>query len=78
MCRSTAGPLLAIVGMAGTAAGVAVAIVRARIDRLADARAARQASEEQDAREVVRRDSGGGTTGVTDNKPVESESDETR
>ncbi len=78
MCRSTAGPLLAIVGMAGTAAGVAVAIVRERIDRLADARAARQASEEQDAREVVRRDSGGGTTGATDNKPVEFESDETR
>lgn len=78
MCRSTAGPLLAIVGMAGTAAGVAVAIVRERIDRLADARAARQASEEQDAREVVRRDSGDGTTGETDNKPVESESDETR
>ena len=78
MCRSTAGPLLAIVGVAGTAAGVAVAIVRERIDRLADPRAARQASEEQDTREVVRRDSGGGTTGATDNKPVESEPEDTR
>ncbi len=47
MCRSTAGPLLAIVGVAGTAAGVAIAIVRDRIDRLADSRAAREAAEEQ-------------------------------
>ena len=48
MCRSTAGPLLAIVGVAGTAAGVAIAIVRERVDRLADSRAARQAAEGQD------------------------------
>ena len=75
MCRSTAGPLLAIVGVAGTAAGVAIAIVRERVERLADARAAKQASREQ---ELIEQGSGDGTTGAADGKPVESEPDETR
>ena len=57
MCRSTAGPLLAMVGVAGTAAGVVLAIVRERVDRRADARAARLAAEGQNARDVVKPDS---------------------
>ena len=47
MCRVTAGPLMALIGVAGTSAGVALAIVRERIDRKADARAMKKASEEQ-------------------------------
>ena len=49
MCRATAGPLMALIGVAGTSAGVALAIVRGRIDRRADARAMKKASEEQEA-----------------------------
>ena len=49
MCRMTAGPLLAIMGVAGTAAGVGLAVVRERIDRRSDARASKQAEEEQEA-----------------------------
>lgn len=48
MCRSTAGPLLAMMGVAGTAAGVGLAVIRERLDRRADSRAAAQAAEEQD------------------------------
>jgi len=47
MCRTTAGPLLAMMGVAGTAAGVGLAVIRERIDRLADSRAAKQAVDEQ-------------------------------
>jgi hypothetical protein len=49
MCRMTAGPLLAIMGVAGTAAGVGLAVVRERIDRRSDARASKQAEKEQEA-----------------------------
>jgi hypothetical protein len=49
MCRMTAGPLLAIMGVAGTAAGVGLAVVRERIDRRSDARASKQAEEDQEA-----------------------------
>lgn len=49
MCRTTAGPLLAMMGVAGTAAGVGLAVIRERIDRLADSRAAKQAADEQAA-----------------------------
>ena len=78
MCRSTAGPLLAMVGVAGTAAGVAIAIVRERIDRRADTRAARQAAEEQDAPDVVKPDSGEtdfveDESGASESEPVETE-----
>jgi len=45
----TAGPLLAIMGVAGTAAGVGLAVVRERIDRRSDTRASKQAEEEQEA-----------------------------
>ena len=47
MCRATAGPLLVIMGVAGTMAGVGLAIVRERIDRRADSRATKEAAEEQ-------------------------------
>ena len=46
MCRVTAGPLLAMMGVAGTMGGVALAIIRERIDRRADSRAMKQAVEE--------------------------------
>ncbi|MCZ6538639.1 MAG: hypothetical protein O6922_02280 [Chloroflexi bacterium] len=88
MCRTTAGPLLAMVGVAGTAAGVVLAIVRERVDRLSDARAARLAAERQDAPSGLRHDglkhdvvtpdsvedeSAGVRAG--DSEPVESEAD---
>lgn len=46
MCRTTAAPLMAMVGVAGTAAGVALAAVRGRWDRMADARASSEAAEQ--------------------------------
>ncbi len=60
MCRSTAAPLLAIVGVAGTAAGVGLAVIRDRLDRLADSRAAKEANDakrESEPRESVSTDS---------------------
>lgn len=48
MCRATAGPLIAVLGVAGTTVGVALAIVRERIDRRADTRAMKKAAEEQE------------------------------
>ena len=51
MCRSTAGPLLAMMGVAGTAAGVGLAVIRERLDRRADSRAAKEAVDEQDSSE---------------------------
>ncbi|NQW20432.1 MAG: hypothetical protein HQ477_06875 [Chloroflexi bacterium] len=47
MCRTTAGPLLAIIGVAGTAAGVGLAVVRERLDRISDSRASKQAAQEK-------------------------------
>ncbi len=46
MCRATAGPLLAMMGVAGTMGGLALAIFRERIARRADSRAMKQAVEE--------------------------------
>jgi hypothetical protein len=51
MCRTTAGPLLAMMGVAGTAAGVGLAVIRERIDRRADSKAAKKAAEERSASE---------------------------
>ena len=76
MCRATAGPLLAMVGVAGTAAGVAIAIVRERVDRRADARAAKQAAEEQDATDIVNDESDGSGSG--DSGPVAAGSSDPR
>ncbi len=81
MCRATAGPLLAMVGVAGTAAGVAIAIVRERVDRRADARAARLAAEEQANRHVAGaspdEDRADGV-GPGEPEPVKSESSESK
>lgn len=79
MCRATVGPLLAIVGVAGTAAGVALAVVRERVDRLSDARAARQAVEEQKSSDVGRTDfveNGPGEAGAGESKSGEAGSDD--
>ena len=78
--------MLAMVGVAGTAAGVVLAIVRERVDRLADARAARQAAQEQDDSEVVRPGSvetdvvedESGDSATNDKTPMESEFDESK
>ena len=40
-----------MVGVAGTFAGVALAVIRERVDRMSDLRAAKQAAEEQHASE---------------------------
>ena len=48
MCRMTAGPLLAMMGVVGTAAGVGLAVIRERIDRRADARASKEAAADQE------------------------------
>lgn len=45
MCRTTAAPLLALMGVAGTAAGVGFAVVRERLDRISDLRAAKEATD---------------------------------
>lgn len=47
MCRMTAGPLLAMMGVVGTAAGVGLAVIRERIDRRVDARASQEAADDQ-------------------------------
>ncbi len=81
MCRSTAGPLLAMVGVAGTAAGVVLAIVRERVDRLSDARAARMAAEGQNAPNGLKQDrlkqdsveDESGESGTSESEPVDSE-----
>jgi len=52
MCRTTAGPLLAMMGVAGTAAGVGLAVIRERIDRRADSKAAKKAAEERSISEL--------------------------
>jgi hypothetical protein len=53
MCRTTAAPLMAMAGMAGTAVGVAIAVIREKADRLSIEReaknAAKQAREESAA-----------------------------
>lgn len=79
MCRATVGPLLAIVGVAGTAAGVALALVRERVDRISDARAARQAVEEQKSSDVDKTDfveKGPGEAGAGESKSGEAGSDD--
>lgn len=79
MCRATVGPLLAIVGVAGTAAGVALALVRDRVDRISDARAARQAVEEQKPSDVGKTDfveNEHGEAGAGESKSGEAGSDD--
>lgn len=45
MCRTTAAPLMAMAGMAGTAVGVAIAVIREKADR----RSIRREAEEEEA-----------------------------
>ncbi|MDP6056392.1 MAG: hypothetical protein QF676_00860 [Dehalococcoidia bacterium] len=54
MCRTTTGPLLAMMGVAGTAAGVGLAVIRERIDRITDSRAAKQAANDQESVDASR------------------------
>jgi xanthosine utilization system XapX-like protein len=60
MCRATAGPLIAVLGVAGTSVGIALTVVRERIDRRADTRAMKKAAEEQEATESDSDDPAGG------------------
>ena len=48
MCRTTAGPMLTLIGVASGALGIGLALVRERFDRKADLRAAKEASEQQE------------------------------
>ena len=48
MCRSTAAPLMAMAGMAGTAVGVAIAVIREKADRRSMMREAEKEREEQE------------------------------
>jgi hypothetical protein len=41
-----------MIGVAGTAAGVGLAVIRERLDRIADSRAAKQAADEQESRDT--------------------------
>ncbi len=45
MCRSTAAPLMALAGVAGTSIGVAIAVIREKADRRSFAREARKKAE---------------------------------
>ena len=45
MCRTTAAPLMAMAGMAGTAIGVAFAVIREKADRRAIEREAKEEAE---------------------------------
>jgi hypothetical protein len=58
-----------MVGVAGTAAGVVFAVIREKIDRMSDARIARQAAEEQRVRDLA-------ATESVENEPGESGSGE--
>jgi len=40
--------MLAMMGLAGTAAGLGLAVVRSRLDRMSDARASKEATVEQE------------------------------
>ena len=44
MCRVMAGPMVTIAGLTGTFLGVALAIIRTRIDRRADIESAKKAT----------------------------------
>ena len=48
MCRTTAGPMLTIIGVARGALGIGLALVRERFDKKADLLAAKEASEQQE------------------------------
>jgi hypothetical protein len=51
--------LLAMMGVAGTAAGVGLAVIRERLDRLSDSRAAKKAAEEQESNNADEPDDSG-------------------
>jgi uncharacterized membrane protein len=46
MCRTTAAPLMAMAGMAGTAVGFAIAVIREKADRLSIEREAQKATKQ--------------------------------
>lgn len=48
MCRTTAAPLMAMAGMAGTAVGVAIAVIREKADRRSIEKEAQKALEEEE------------------------------
>lgn len=48
---------MVMLGVAGTVAGVGLAVVRERFDRISDARAAKQAAEESESEDTNESDS---------------------
>jgi len=57
MCRSTAAPLMAMAGMAGTAVGVAFAVIKEKADRRFLAREAEEELARLEKEEAERADS---------------------
>ena len=62
MCRQTAAPLMAMAGMAGTAIGVAIAVIREKADRRAIEREVEEETRKQ-------RESGSSTEAGENTKP---------
>lgn len=67
MCRTTAAPLMAMAGMAGTAVGVAIAVIRERADRIAIEREAKKIAKK------AREESGAASGEAGDNSPPPSD-----
>lgn len=57
MCRSTAAPLMAMAGMAGTAVGVAIAVLKEKADRRSILREAEEELAELDEQAASTADS---------------------
>lgn len=53
MCRSTAAPIMAMVGMAGTAVGIGIAVLKEKADRRSIQREAEAEIAELDRQEAV-------------------------
>ncbi|MDA0233106.1 MAG: hypothetical protein O3B04_01725 [Chloroflexi bacterium] len=64
MCRSTAAPLMAMAGMAGTAIGVAIAVLREKADRRSIEREVKEEEAAARVQEVTASDEAGHPDGA--------------
>ena len=72
MCRSTAAPLMAMAGMAGTAIGVAIAVLKEKADR----RSLQREIDEEQAASGARLETASDTGQPDETGPGETEPDE--